>query len=78
MVSSFVIAEGVQRTPEGYESCLSPLGRWLPTPYRRPMRAEWPDVLYGDWPSRPSSQWVALASAEAGTSDLPAPVRIRH
>ena len=26
----------------------------------------------------PSSQWVALASAQAGTSDLPAPVRIRH
>jgi len=40
------------------------------------MRAEWPDVLYGDWPSRPSSQWVALASAGAGRCELPAPVRI--
>jgi hypothetical protein len=40
------------------------------------MRAEWPDVLYGDWPSRPSSQWVALASAGAGGCELPAPVRL--
>ena len=35
MVSSFVIAEGEQRTPEGYESRLSPLGRFFgfPTSY---------------------------------------------
>jgi hypothetical protein len=74
MVSSLVIAEGEQRTPEGYESRLGPLDRFFgfPTSYvgdlllrrgrgdgtvaipcRRPMRADWPDVLYRNWSSRP-------------------------
>jgi len=84
-----VIAEGEQRTPEGYGSRLRPLDCFFgfPTGYvaaeegghglANPVHAcRMAGMCHIRGVIAPSSQWVALASAGVGRSELPAPVRI--
>jgi hypothetical protein len=47
-------------------------------PCRRPMRADWPDVLYRDWSSRPPPSGLRWQVPRPGLVTFPAPVRISH